>query len=65
MSAFEVTQAHGTAQLALLKVLVRSVCVLAIGLSEVGVLSEPDNTMRGVLSKVNNTLARGRRPLAA
>ena len=29
MSAFEVTQAHGTAQLALLKVLVRSVCVLA------------------------------------
>jgi hypothetical protein len=29
MSVFEVTQAHGTAQLALLKVLVRSVCVLA------------------------------------
>ncbi len=29
MSAFEVTQAHGTAQLALLKVLVKSVCVLA------------------------------------
>ena len=29
MSVFEVTQAHGTAQLALLKVLVTSVCVLA------------------------------------
>ena len=29
MSVFEVTQAHGTAHLALLKVLVRSVCVLA------------------------------------
>ena len=29
MSAFEVTQAHGTAQLALLKVLVTSACVLA------------------------------------
>ena len=29
MSAFEVTQAHGTAALALLKVLVRSACVLA------------------------------------
>ena len=29
MSAFEVTHAHGTAQLALLKVLVKSVCVLA------------------------------------
>jgi hypothetical protein len=29
MSGFEVTQAHGTAQLALLKVLVRSVCILA------------------------------------
>jgi hypothetical protein len=29
MSAFEVTQAHGTAQLALFKVLVKSVCVLA------------------------------------
>jgi len=29
MGAFEVTHAHGTAQLALLKVLVRSVCVLA------------------------------------
>ena len=29
MSAFEATHAHGTAQLALLKVLVKSVCVLA------------------------------------
>ena len=29
MSAFEATQAHGTAQLAALKVLVKSVCVLA------------------------------------
>jgi hypothetical protein len=29
MSVFEVTQAHGTAQLALLKVLVRSACVVA------------------------------------
>ena len=29
MSAFEVTHAHGTAQLALLKVLVKSVCILA------------------------------------
>ena len=29
MSAFEATQAYGTAQLAALKLLVRSVCVLA------------------------------------
>jgi hypothetical protein len=48
MSAFEVTQAHGSAQLALLKVLVKSVCVLAaiiaIGVSvwiSVSLLGDP------------------------